>query len=158
MKKYLFPIGFFIAMISLFWACQEDDVCLDSKTPQLIIRFTQEGSSEMDSLYVYRQEEDGSFTTVQDGTATDSLAVALRLDDTTATKLVFASRENTADKTDTISVNYTYDTEYVSKSCGFKVIYSDISITQPTTNFITSYSILQNDITDETSAQLQLNY
>lgn len=147
-----------ILSVFAFWSCEEDDVCIEGTTPPLIVTLKKSDATVMDSLFVYRQEANGAFTTVNNGAPKDSLAIPLRLDESESTKVVFALRRNSPSLTDTVSFTYDYAIEYISKACGYKVIYNNISERQKTHHFIKNFKLLKNNITDETSAHIVLYY
>ncbi|MRJ08432.1 hypothetical protein EDL99_06040 [Ornithobacterium rhinotracheale] len=160
MKKYI--LGIFLMMISglIFWACEEDDICTENKTPELIIKLknTANPGETMDSLYVLRQDAKDEFTLIAGGAGRDSISVPLPLKPTTETNLIFSRRKTTDQFLDVLKIKYKYSTEYVSKACGFKAVYSDLSATSSSHKFIKSIEILQHEVTDQSAAHILLTY
>lgn len=160
MRKYI--LGLFALMISgfVFWACEEDDICTENKTPELIIKLknaTTPGET-MDSLYVLRIDSKDKFTLIVSGTGRDSISVPLPLNPTTETDLIFSRRRTTDQFLDVLKISYKYNTEYVSKACGFKAVYKDLSATTDSHKFIKSIEILQHEITNQNAAHILLTY
>ncbi|MBV7441827.1 hypothetical protein KRX57_10390 [Weeksellaceae bacterium TAE3-ERU29] len=160
MKKYLALLILSCFTFIIFNSCEENDICIDPKTPQLIIKFNNENNpkEKMDSLFVLKQNPDDTYTQVAGGVGRDSIIFPLPLEKTDHTTIIVSKRSAVTDFADAININYDYRTEYVSKACGFKAQYKILSIKSPTTNFIKSYKILRNEVTDQVSAHIQLNY
>ncbi|RBW55735.1 MULTISPECIES: DUF6452 family protein [Tenacibaculum] len=142
MKKYIYII--IISFMGLS-SCEKDDFCTQNPvTPSLILRFhdkddvTKKKSVERfsiiavgktDSLFVDRN--------------TDSIAIPLNGLDT---KTVYTLKMNDVDniktnnKIATLTINYTTEEEYISRSCGYRFIFKDITLTSSTPSWINSLS------------------
>ena len=160
MKKFLSIFILSCLALGVFYACEENDICIDPKAPQLIIKFNNESNpkEKMDSLFVLKQNPNETYTQVAGGVGRDSIIFPLPLEKTDHTTIVVSRRSKTQDSLDVITINYDYRTEFVSKACGFKAVYTISNIELPTTNFIKSYKILRNEVTDQVFAHIQLNY
>lgn len=160
MKKFLSILFLCFSALIIFNACEENDICVDPKTPQLIIKFNNEKNpkEKMDSLFVSIKNSDNTYTPIVGGVGKDSIFISLPLNKTNHTTITISKRRVVYDYLDIITINYDYRTEFVSKACGFKAVYNLLSIESPTHNFIKSYKILKNEVTDQISAHIQLNY
>lgn len=148
----------FIFFLSLFFiACEEDDICLEGTSPRLGIKFESTDTQTQDSVIIFRKGSDDVFSQVYADTVTDSVYIALRLDDITETQLILSTRTYDTSLYDTLTVSYTPETLFVSKACGYKTVYQDVSY-QTTFNFFTELEVLKTEITDESTADILLTY
>lgn len=158
MKYFIFCL---LGMI-FFLSCEEDDICLDEKTPQMIFKLDYqniEDTLRIDSLVIFRKNIDNNFENIYRSTfdKTDSLAVSLLLEDVDETQFIISKRTYDTSLYDTLTVRYTRELEFGSKACGYKVNYIDVNY-NITSHFFVELEALQNDITNETTAHLQLYY
>ena len=157
MKNRLKKIMLIIAIGISIYACERDDICSGSTptTPLLIIEFFDntepEENLEVQSLG-YTIE--GSTDVIVIGT-TDSIAIPLNTNSTN-TKIQLISNAENSNFTNSDTVEFIYQVEevYVSRACGFKANYSNLSaireIEQPSTdNWIRSISVEQINVDNE---------
>lgn len=142
MKKYTLPI---IAIILLIASCEKDDICINPVTPQLVIRFYDNDNpteyKSRASLYVWATGKDSIYNSV----ATDSIALPLNpAEDFTIYHL------SSDDIEDTITINYIREEIFVSRSCGYKYNFNDLSLTGVTNNWIISTEITNQTVENET--------
>lgn len=154
---------FILSVLTLLASCEEDDICLDGKTPQLYLKFQNQSPAtegRMDSLIVYRKEANGNFEMVlakAQLNAIDSTKVSLRIDEVNQTELILTTRRNESALYDTLRINYDRNVVYGSKACGYKVNYiqAEYSITQ---QFFVDKEELDTNITNEEAPHLLLYY
>jgi hypothetical protein len=129
MKKNIIYI-FLIALV--FNACEKDDICLLPTTPKLILRFYDNADNtkfkSVPNLSIIAASKTDSLYTNQN---LDSIAIPLNVNGTqTIYKLKTSSTGNLADnKYNTLTLNYTTEEIFVSRSCGFKTIFKNVTIT-----------------------------
>lgn len=129
MKKNIIYI-FLIALV--FNACEKDDICLLPTTPKLILRFYDNADNtkfkSVANLSIIAASKTDSLHTNQN---VDSIAIPLNVNGTqTIYKLKTSSTGNLADnKYNTLTLNYTTEEIFVSRSCGFKTIFKNVTIT-----------------------------
>lgn len=132
----------------LFSACEKDDFCLDNPvTPRLIIRFydniNRDIVKRVDRLSISIEgetEKEAIFTQVN----TDSIAIPLDPTDflsnnTTSTTYIFRTEDENVDDSDKeakLTIEYIPERDYVSRSCGFRIIFNDVLITSEETAWI----------------------
>lgn len=158
-------------MLSLtLYNCQ-DEFCLDATTPSLIIRFYDKDTvtnTKSVSLIVWANDKD----TLYSGTTTDSLSIPLDTQNTSVTyhlSLIDNSEEeedadeeivedtDTVNQQEDIIINYTTEDVFVSKGCGFKSIFNNVSITTTNSYWIDSYTPTSTfNITDQTEAHVKI--
>lgn len=155
MVRYFLSI---IIVLGLLVSCEDDSICIEQTTPHLIMRFAPTNQTNtMDSLIIYREAKDGKFYLINKGLARDSVMVSLPVDNQNQARLVVGTSTLDRTKQDLLTINYDYQLRFVSKACGFGVDYMNTKYTI-TNNVFNSIEILQNEITNEGSAHIQLNY
>ncbi|WP_298777767.1 DUF6452 family protein [uncultured Polaribacter sp.] len=132
MKKIITILFLSIIIIS---ACEKDDFCLQYPvTPNLVLRFydadDRETTKEVTDFYIWAEGKDSIYANI----STDSLAIPLN---SLATETVY--NFSTGDVVNQFTINYTTEDEYVSRSCGFKVIFNDVTFTSDNT-WITDFT------------------
>ena len=116
----------FCLAILIFYACTKDDFCtINPVTPNLVLRFYNATDTSAvkatDSLYVWAEGKDSIITNL----STDSIAIPLNTANNN-TVYYFAKGTQLQNK---LTISYTTKDEFVSRSCGFRVIFNDVSFT-----------------------------
>ena len=145
-------------------ACERDDICAESTptTPLLIIRFI-DAETDVDfeaptNLAITIAGEAEPFTIVNN----DSIAIPLRTnEDMTSFRFTINSAEEDEDpqNTDELIFSYVREEEYVSKACGFRVVYEDLQnqlIPGDDGNWIDDIEIVNPTIVDDTSVHIRI--
>ncbi|CAL2107533.1 conserved hypothetical protein [Tenacibaculum sp. 190524A02b] len=149
MKKYFFIIS---ALGFIFLSsCEKDDFCVQTPiTPSLILRFydksdaTKLKSVQRFSIVAASKGTDSLFT----GQNTDSIAIPLN---GLANKTVYTLKMNDINnlavdnKTATLTIDYSVEEEYISRSCGYRFIFKDIKISSSSPSWIDRLST--NEVT-----------
>ena len=144
MKKHILPI---IAIILLITSCQKDDICIDPTTPNLVIRLY---DSNNPSNYKARTHltvwaEGHDILSGYDDVSKDSIALPLNpAEDFTIYHLSSGGVD------DTITINYTRDEIFVSRSCGYKYNFSGLNLTNVTNNWILNAQVTNQTVENET--------
>ena len=123
-----------LAVLALSLSCERDDICATSTptTPQLTMSFLDaDNINETKSLNIniYKRDKSDSITY----TDASTIQVPLRTD-TTATVLVFVKNPNNLvaaenpNNADTLIFTYTPQETFISRACGYKVIFNNLSI------------------------------
>ena len=146
-KSIILIILSFFAITS----CEQDEICIDSTTPFLLIRFNDyEDQDEyksvlLDSVWVLDKEIYLTSETV------DSVYIPLDLnEDFTSYKL--AANE----VVDEMDVNYTRSDIFVGRSCGYKTIFEDLQLESNTNNWIKDIEINYTTIDNDTIAAITI--
>lgn len=131
MKRLIGSVTLLLLICCYLWSCEKDDLCPESTptTPSLVIRFYNADNHisrlSVTNLQVFMEGRD----TVSLGT-TDSIALPLRTDGTsTRWGLIFnrtsqSSPDGVIPDTDFLEFKYTTREEYVSRACGYKVMFT----------------------------------
>lgn len=148
MFRYLFLLLSFL-LISIT-ACRKDDICTGDGTPDLQIKFfdatNHATEKKVDTLYVVALP--GQDTLIGGQTNVSGLSVPLNVNDDFS-KFIFATPHNT----DTLVFHYTRETVFVSKACGYKIIFHDLNVDlQPDNdNWIKQIDIINHDVVSDTT-------
>lgn len=132
MKKIILLLFLAIIIIS---ACEKDDFCIQNPvTPNLVLRFYDNTNRETlktaQRLSIIAEGKTDSIYTSQ---TTDSIAIPLN---SLVTETIYKLKMNNVDgrtvnnKTATFTIKYTTEEAYVSRSCGYKIIFNDVSFTR----------------------------
>ncbi|MGY0408071.1 MAG: DUF6452 family protein [Polaribacter sp.] len=143
MKK---RILFFFVSIVFFSACEKDDFCLKNPvTPKLIITFYDATNRETPkkvqhfSLAAKSKGKDSLFV----NQSLDSIAIPLN---SLASETVYTLKKNTVNgaitdnKYATLTIKYDTEEEYISRSCGYKVIFKNLELTTDSNTWIIGFT------------------
>lgn len=170
MKKIKF-LFICTVLFTVLYSCQ-DDFCLNSTTPHLIIRFYDKDTVD-DTEYIdliayvqkdstYIDEDSGEELTVTyndtiydfDGeTSIDSLYLPIDTQNTTVAYVLFDSIGGTQES---LTINYTVEDIYVSNACGYKSVFKDFTFENTTDNWISSSEQIETEIVDQTEAHVKI--
>ena len=155
MKKYYL---FLLLIALLISSCEKDDFCIEPITPNMIIRFYNatniSETKAVNDLTINISNLDSIYTNV----SLDSVVIPL---DVTSNQIIynFSSGSNL----DILTIDYEIEEVFVSRSCGFKAIFNNVTITSDVSNdwIIGLTETLENTITiptidDESAAHIQI--
>ena len=159
MKKYIFII--FICLIGIS-SCEKDDFCVqDSITPNLVLRFY-----DKDDVFQLKQVErfsiiaQGKTDSLFTNRTTDSIAIPLN---SLSEETVYTLKMNNIDgskatnQTATLTIKYDSEDDYISRSCGFRVVFKDVNLEH--TGWINNLSTSTiSNINNQTNAHVQVYY
>ncbi len=126
----------FLVLLSIGQSsCEKDDFCtLNPVTPNLVLRFyDNDDKDELKNVtrlsVILRNETD----TLINATSTDSIAIPLN---TNAMETIYTLIKNesedgneAANEEATLTITYEPEDDYVSRSCGFRVIFNNVNFT-----------------------------
>lgn len=148
MKKTLVTL----LLLMIIWSCTKDDFCTQSPvTPNLILRFYDDinrGDLKSTSgLFIWADNKDTIFI----NQATDSLVIPLN---TASNQTIYNLSEGNV--VNQFTINYTIRNEFVSRSCGFKSIYENVTFSSSST-WITDFTpTTLTSIENQNSAHVQI--
>ncbi len=154
-KYVLLLVVLIVSQIS----CEVDDICVEGGTPQLIIRFC-DAKSHADTikfkkpvdLFVRAIEKKD---TLYKKVSVDSLVLPLNtLKNATSYSLEVKNDEKV---TDEITIKYDKKDVFVSKSCGYKTIFENVTGTH-TKNWIKKIMLKGTSIKNENQAHLYIYF
>ncbi len=155
MKKHYLLLSFIALLVS---SCEKDDFCIEPVTPNMVIRFynatniTQ--TKPVENLSVNPEGLDELYSNAN----LDSILIPL---DVTSNQIIYnlSSESNI----DVITINYDVEEVFVSRSCGFKAIFNNVSVSSDVSNdwIIGLTETLENTITiptidNETAAHVKI--
>lgn len=151
MKRIFYSI---LIVFMAFISCEKDDICIESTTPNLIIRLYEISGNDTitknaNAAYIWVMAKDTlpSYNNV----SIDSIAIPLD-PNTDFTTYIF---ENSTLK-DTVIFNYSRNDIFVSRSCGFKTTYESLNIQKTSKNWINNISIENQTVENETAAHIHI--
>lgn len=149
-------------------ACERDDICAETTptTPLLIIKFYDADSPSdpkaPNNLAIVAEgsiPEDTGFTV---SAGTDSIAIPLRtIEDVTTYSFIINSQEEDDEPINVDDLVFTYIRyeEYVSKACGFRVIYDELLaelVPQDDGSWIQNIIIENPTVNDQVEAHISI--
>lgn len=127
-------IIFLLILVLSIVGCEKDDICIDSTTPNLIIRFynisATDSIKKVDSLSVLNLDDNVPIANNTITASTDSIAIPLSVLNDKTTYILTANNNNN----DTITIAYTRIDDFVSRSCGYKTLYNNVVVSVKTDN------------------------
>ena len=134
-----------------FSACEKDDFCLLDTTPNLIVVFKDKDHIELkksvSNLTIWTQGKDSII--VQQ--SLDSIAIPLDLNND-STNYFFAN----SSATDEFTLKYSRTKEFVSRSCGYKTLFSNLDLVKPTNEWISTYEIQNTSVENENTTHITI--
>ncbi len=163
MRKYL---TFLLVLLTLM-SCERDDICLEDITPKLIIRFYNDDiPSEIKSvinLKVTIEGVDGDYSNETITILTDSIAIPLQVAENKTSFILTLQGDETEgieDNLDTITIVYSQEDIYISRSCGYKTVFNETngSLVDDGDNWIKDIETANDsqEIIDENAAHVKI--
>ena len=149
MKKI---IGFLFLMIVIISSCEKDDFCTQNPvTPKLILAFYNTDSRNdlktIEQLYVWAEGKEDSLLV---NVSQDSIFIPLNVN---SNQTVYnLSKDNVVEQ---FTIDYTPENRYVSRSCGYKIIFNDLTFST-TNNWITDFTAIETSLENQDSAHVQI--
>ncbi len=167
--KNLLKIVLLLFIVLSSGSCEKDDLCTPEQavTPRLIIEFKDALNPLEDKVVERIQVQEIGSTDFAPLNSDDALvltnvstiSVPLRTNSSTTSYNLILTEENVSNL-DNINFNYTLNEEYISRACGFRVIYNNlIAIQTPETtgtNWIDRVLILEDNVTNNTDIHVQI--
>jgi len=155
MKKNYLLLLLIALMVS---SCEKDDFCIEPITPNMVIRFYNATNITQTKPVVNLSVNPEGFDELYSNANLDSILIPL---DVTSNQIIYnlSSESNI----DVITINYDVEEVFVSRSCGFKAIFNNVSVTSDVSNdwIIGLTETLENTITiptidNETAAHVKI--
>lgn len=162
--RRLFLEFIFILILFSLTSCEKDDFCTQTPvTPNLVLRFYDNSTlTSFKAVQRFSLTATGlppNIDNIFTNTTTDSIAIPLN---TLTQETVFTLKKNetesgasTGDQTATLTVKYTPVYNYVSRSCGFRVVFNNVTF--ESTGWINRLSVTQlESIKSQTNAHVNI--
>ncbi|WP_299670148.1 DUF6452 family protein [uncultured Polaribacter sp.] len=159
MKK---RFSIFLLFLAIFSACEKDDFCTQNPvTSKLIITFYDDTNREtLKKVQRFSIIGDGKIDSLFTAQSLDSIAIPLN---SRTSETVYTLKKNATDGVEanneiaTFTIQYDTEEEYVSRSCGFKILFKNLDFSSDTNSWITDFTpstILTID--DQNTAHVQI--
>ena len=159
MKKYLVVL----LMVSFFTSCEKDDICIDEVTPHLVIRFYDKIDNtklkKVTNLKVEVENSNDELVQIGSTKSLDSIVLPLNVDvDLTKIKLTKNFTETSDGISNSFTLNYNREEVFVSRSCGYKTIYHNLSKSDEnlSSDWIQNINLLFTDVDNENQAHIKI--
>lgn len=141
-------------IFSVFFSCQ-DEFCIEPTTPEFIIRFYNKDSTNYTTKQIKLVAWVGNDTIPYvNGSSRDSIALPI---DTQNTSVTFnLSILDSVPSLETLTINYKVDDIYVSKACGFKSVFKEVTLTHSNNNWLSKSEQITQEITNQNQAHVQI--
>ena len=155
MRKYYLLLTLIALLVS---SCEKDDFCIEPITPNMVIRFYNATNITQTKSVEDLSVTPEGFDELYSNANLDSILIPL---DVTSNQIIYnlSSESNI----DIITINYDVEEVFVSRSCGFKAIFNNVSVSSDVSNdwIIGLTETLENTITiptidNETSAHVKI--
>ena len=141
MRKYYLLLTLIALLVS---SCEKDDFCIEPITPNMVIRFYNATNITQTKSVEDLSVTPEGFDELYSNANLDSILIPL---DVTSNQIIYnlSSESNI----DIITINYDVEEVFVSRSCGFKAIFNNVSVTSDVSNdwIIGLTETLENTIT-----------
>ena len=139
-------------------SCEKDDFCIDPITPNMIIRFYDATNTSNTKSVSNLSVNPEGLDVIYSNESLDSILIPL---DVTSGQIIYNFSKG--NNQDIITIDYNVEEVFVSRSCGFKAIFNNVTVTSDVSNnwIIGLTETLQNTITiptieNESAAHLQI--
>lgn len=141
-------------LIMLFCISCQDEFCLDSTTPSLIVRFRDINTDTIKPIKLNVGAID--LDTLINDTTLDSLVIPLNTQTNSITYFLSKVDDSNSQSSELLTIDYDIEDVYVSKACGFKSIFKNISITTTNNDWLLNFNTITSDITNENQAHVKI--
>ena len=115
---------FFLLLITLLVSsCEKDDFCIDPITPNMIIRFYDATNPLETKVVTDLSLNPEGLEDLYTSTSLDSILIPL---DVTSNQIIY--NFSTGTNIDVLTIDYEVEEVFVSRSCGFKAIFNNVTI------------------------------
>mgnify|MGYP005691917765 FL=1 len=155
MKKLLTLIAVLILCLT---ACEPDDICLEGTTgsPNLIVVFYDKNQTDTKKSVTDLQIKGLDMETLLYDSTTDSISLPIKtISNSTSFSLIATQNGNTLE--DIITFNYDPEDKFISRACGFKTRFNNLTFsTSNTLNWVEFIELLTNSISDTNNTHVKI--
>lgn len=138
-------------MAIILGSCVKDDLCIEPSTPKLIIKFYSSTDTlkakQLTDFTAWAKDKDSIYSKI----ATDSIVLPLNVN---ADETYYRLASGTI--IDSLHIAYDRKDVFVSRSCGYKTIFENVTISKVSTNWIKSIKLKDTTINNENSAHISI--
>ena len=155
MKKILTLIAVILLCLT---ACEPDDICLEDTpgTPKLIVVFYDKNQTDTKKSVTDLQLKGVNMERILYNATTDSISLPLNtLASSTSFSITTTQNGNATE--DIITFNYDPEDQFISRACGYKTIFTNLTFsTVNTLSFISTIEILNSTISDNNNSHVKI--
>ena len=155
MKKILTLIAVILLCLT---ACEPDDICLEDTpgTPKLIVVFYDKNQTDTKKSVTDLQLKGVNMERILYNATTDSISLPLNtLARSTSFSITTTQNGNATE--DIITFNYDPEDQFISRACGYKTIFTNLTFsTVNTLSFISTIEILNSTISDNNNSHVKI--
>ncbi|WP_162127864.1 DUF6452 family protein [Flavobacterium phycosphaerae] len=152
-----------------FSGCEKDDICTEDTTPRLVLEFYDSSNpANVKNVVNLKVKGEGALNDLDLDVFNAESKIKLPLDPTKNSvkySLIMNSTSTSANE-DFLEFNYTTQTVYVSRACGYKVVYqlnADDGVVQsnaasPDVPWVQNLTIQTNAITSENETHIKIYF
>lgn len=158
----------FLLISGFFSGCEKDDICdvATPTTPKVVIEFYDIANPTVKKNVVNLGVIAPGFTNGFGFTNTSSIKVPLKTFENTSVLYFIqngSAEPTTDDNQDEVIFNYTRRTEYVSRACGYKTLYTldatnPVTVTADSNNWIQNVIVSQPNIENENETHVEIYF
>lgn len=160
-------------------SCERDDICAEgtATTPRLIIEFYDAGNTDallsVPRLTLYGEglatdPTEASNATLIFNSNSNSVELPLQIgneNETTTSRFILERDSNLriddtgTSNIDIIEITYNTEFQYVSRACGYKSIFNNLSVTEDPTDsdpWISTINVIETTVDDENTVHVQI--
>ena len=160
--KVLFPLLFIVSL----WSCERDDICAAATptTPRLYVQFY-DINNRTETKFVRHMSviAEGNPNYIINDKTRDTVLLPIRLDAlnvVNTNRFVFTKDVDSISfsNTDILVVNFIPELIYVSRACGYKSVFNELSASRETdtNNWIIDVEVINTTINNEDAAQINI--
>ncbi|MDR2121897.1 MAG: hypothetical protein LBP34_02115 [Flavobacteriaceae bacterium] len=158
-QKKINLIGVLLFIALMIYSCIDDDICDKATTPRLTLVLDSLGSKyKKKQLYIDRKNTDGTVREEGIFSGKDSIQIPLNAMSKETVYYLYDSANTSESDKNIITIRYETEQRFVSKACGFKVIYNNITYEGTQLINIKSITPQTTSIHDESSTNLHIAY
>lgn len=143
-------IALLLLLTTIAISCDKDDFCTEATTPNLIITFynkEKENTKKQANNLTIKIKNIAEYKAI----TTDSIAIPLDINNEKTTYIFTTNAIS-----DTLQLSYTKKDIFVSRSCGYKTTFKNITKSYVTKKWIKKTTLKNTNITDEKTAHINI--
>jgi len=139
--------------------CVDDDICISPTTPRLSFQIVKPNADTvtaytLDSLYVDKVNSDGTLQSVGKWGGISEGKLPLNTDSDKTVFYFYKTNEPANPPKDIITVRYQKEQQFISKACGFKFVFNNVSYELTQSEFVEKLIPNSTEINDESKNNL----
>ncbi len=166
MRSFRIGILLFIGILAVA-SCEKDDICVEGKTPLLVIEFYDISNTSVlkavPTLRVVGVGQNKTLNTFADRTALSTISIPLKTDVDFTSFIMISNSSSAADGSeigniDTVNFSYKRIEDFLSRGCGFIVNYNSLqaNVATDTNNWIKNIEVIKSQVINSDSTHVKI--